>query len=73
MGDAPDTKALLMVAPPVMMPVARNTYPLLPVVPGVDPESRLSIMQALAEDGVQGTGPPRDPISGANPTVGYAV
>src|SRR5579862_4048912 len=55
------------------MPVARNTKPLLPPLPGVDADRTLSSRHAVLDEGVHGDAPPRDAMSGEKPTVGYAV
>jgi hypothetical protein len=67
------TYAVLFTAPPVWIPVAKKKYPPLPELPGTAAESELSIRQAVVDDGVQGTGPPSEAMSGEYPTVGYAV
>ena|SRR5947209_19944328 len=61
-GAAPTTNAALKV-PTVASPVAKNVYPLLPGVPGIDWARALSNKQADAADPAHGAAPPRLEIS----------
>src|SRR5438876_9872295 len=56
-GDVPVMKEVVI--PPAVIPVAANTYPLLPALPGIAEARTLSSRQAVAEDGEQGGAPPR--------------
>src|SRR6059058_6699058 len=56
-GEVPVTNEV--VRPPAVIPVAANTYPLLPALPGIAEARTLSSRQAVAEDGEQGGAPPR--------------
>ena len=63
-GAAPITYAVLIVAPPVITPVARKKYPPLPELPGIAEDKPLSMRQAVVAAGVQGGGPPSEAMSG---------
>src|SRR5881628_2217537 len=56
-GDVPVMKEVVI--PPAVIPVAANTYPPLPPLPGIAEARTLSSRQAVAEDGEQGGAPPR--------------